>query len=272
MIRIDPSLCIACKACIKDCPTDDIELEADFARAKNAICLHCGHCIAICPARAVRDDSYDMSEALEYDPETFSLPPENLLNFIKFRRSVRRFQNRTIESEKLERILEAGRFSPTGSNRQSVSYIVLEKDIPSFRLLALKSLAESSQAILDTQKSLSPTASFAAKWKRLYELEQTSPGREDALFFHAPAVVLLVSDSAVDAALAASNMELMAFAEGLGALYCGFFCRAGQSSTEIQSLLELPPSQNIQVCMPLGYPDVRYFRTVPRNKPNIRWR
>ena len=44
---------------------------------------------------------------------------------MRSRRSVRHFTERSVEPEKIERILEAGRYSPTGSNRQDVSYVIL---------------------------------------------------------------------------------------------------------------------------------------------------
>lgn len=46
--------------------------------------------------------------------EKFDISPVRLLNFIKFRRSVRHYKNKPVEKEKLERILEAGRYTATG--------------------------------------------------------------------------------------------------------------------------------------------------------------
>ena len=49
---------------------------------------------SICPVKAVSTDDYDMSEVIEYKKEDFQIEPERLLNFIKFRRSVRRFKDK----------------------------------------------------------------------------------------------------------------------------------------------------------------------------------
>lgn len=52
---------------------------------------------------------------------------DRLFGFMHYRRSVRQFTDKTVEREKLERIMEAGRYSPTGANTQTVRYIVLEE-------------------------------------------------------------------------------------------------------------------------------------------------
>ena len=41
-----------------------------------------------------------------HDKETFSIESENLLNSIKFRRSVRRFKDKKVEKEKIAKISE----------------------------------------------------------------------------------------------------------------------------------------------------------------------
>ena len=41
-----------------------------------------------------------MEEVIPYDKESFSVEADNLLNFIKFRRSVRRFKDKEVEKEK----------------------------------------------------------------------------------------------------------------------------------------------------------------------------
>ena len=130
MFKVDREICIACEQCIKDCPVNDIYLKEGKAHIKNEACIKCGHCIAICPVKAVSTDDYDMDEVIEYKKEDFEIEPERLLNFIKFRRSVRRFKDKEVEKDKIEKIIEAGRFTQTGTNSQDVSYTVLQKDLP----------------------------------------------------------------------------------------------------------------------------------------------
>lgn len=45
---------------------------------------------------------------------------------IKYRRSIRKYQDRKVEKEKLEQILESARLAPSGSNTQPWTFIVVE--------------------------------------------------------------------------------------------------------------------------------------------------
>ena len=49
----------------------------------------------------------------------------NTIDAILTRRSTRKFQAKAVEREKLEKIVEAGRFAPTGGNCQSNHFFVL---------------------------------------------------------------------------------------------------------------------------------------------------
>ena len=96
--------------------------------------------------------------------------------------------------------------------------------------------------------------------------------RNDRIFFNAPAVVVVTALSAVDAALASSNMELVADTLGLGVLFSGFFVRAANESQDIIDFLQVKKRKKIMTCMMMGYPDVRYFRTVPRKQADVIWK
>lgn len=47
------------------------------------------------------------------------------MGLFRSRRSVRIFRGDPVEKDKLERIIQAGRFAPTGGHRQSLHYVVL---------------------------------------------------------------------------------------------------------------------------------------------------
>ena len=51
---------------------------------------------------------------------------EIFLKFLKGRRSIRSFQNKSIKEKELNMILEAGRWSPSASNRQPWEFIVIQ--------------------------------------------------------------------------------------------------------------------------------------------------
>jgi len=54
------------------------------------------------------------------------IKPEAILDFLKGRRSIRNFQDKPVTDEDIEMILEAGRWAPSGSNRQPWEFIVVK--------------------------------------------------------------------------------------------------------------------------------------------------
>ena len=49
----------------------------------------------------------------------------SVLDVIRKRRSIRKFESRNIEQEKLDSIIEAGRLAPSASNQQSWKFVLV---------------------------------------------------------------------------------------------------------------------------------------------------
>ena len=105
----------------------------------------------------------------------------------------------------------------------------------------------------------------------MYEEFKQNPNGQDKLFFKAPVIILVTSDSEVNGALASSNMELMTNTLGLGTVFSGFLVRASQGNDKISNFLGLNPNDKIITCMVIGYPNTKYFRTVPRKEADVSW-
>lgn len=272
MFFVDREKCIACTQCIQDCPVNDIYLKEGKAHIKNEACIKCGHCIAICPTKAVATDDYNMDEVIEFNKENFEIPAENLLNFIKFRRSVRRFKNKTVEKEKIEKIIEAGRFTQTGTNSQDVSYIVITDKLEELKDMTYEILNQKGQYILDNMSpELKHLERYANLWTKMYLAHKSDPAKYDRLFFNAPAAIIVTAHNELNGALASSNMELMVDTLGLGTFFNGFFQVAAQDNKQILDFLNIEKGKKIVTCMVIGYPNVVYKRTVPRKKADITW-
>lgn len=268
MMNVDLNKCIGCTRCVHDCIVSDIEMINGKAHVKNETCIKCGHCIAVCPKNAVSTDDYNMDEVKDYNKEEFTIEPENLLNFIKFRRSVRNFKKQDVEKEKLLKIIEAGRFTQSSSNMQDVSYIVVKDKLQELRKIVLETLNENAKAML-ADNSMHRYHTYAHMWINMYKNFLENPDGEDKLFFHAPALILTVAENPVNASLASSNMELMVNALGLGTYFSGFLLRAAQTNPKIAEFLGVPEGKNLVTCMVIGYPNIKYFRTTPRKDADI---
>ena len=273
MMKVNSEKCIGCGQCVKDCFPRDIEMVQGKAKINNVTCMKCGHCIAICPKAAISTDEYNMEEVKEYSEKEFSVEADNLLNFIKFRRTIRQFKDKEVEVEKLSKIIEAGRFTQTGSNMQDVSYIVVREGLQELKGLALESLKKTGEYML---ANLTPETMFykryAEMWIKMADAFKENAKENDGLFFNAPAVVIVTANSEVNGALASSNMELMTNALGLGTFFSGFLVRAAQGNKEIMDFIGVKEGKQIATCMVIGYPKVKYSRTTPRKTADISWK
>lgn len=259
-ITIDQSKCVGCGMCVKDCPHHAIELKDKKADMFLPSCMECGHCAAICPKAAISMNGYDMTEVKEYNKDSFSIDPDTFLNSIHFRRSVRQYKPQEVEQEKIEKIIEAGRFTPTGSNAQNVRYVVMHHPE--------KTIEPEAVATFQKLMRLAKTAEKVVK----LPIDASQFQVEEGFFFHhAPVVIFVISENPVNAGLASENMETMAEAQGLGVLFVGLFVRASRVNKEIRRKLHMKRREKLVTAIAVGYPNVKYQRTVPRKKANVEW-
>ena len=264
--------CIGCTLCVQDCIVSDIEMVDGKSHIKNETCIKCGHCIAICPVKAISSDDekdYSMDEVVEYNKETFDIDSENLMNFMKFRRSVRLFKKDDVEEEKIAKIIEAGKFTQTGSNAQDVSYIVVKDKLQDVRKAVLETLNVAADKMIADSNTPKNFLTYAYMWKKMNSDFLENPDGEDRLFFKAPLLILIEADRVVDGALAAAKMELMTDALGLGTYFSGFLERAVAINPKLRELLQLGEDKELAACMVIGYPRVQYKRTVPRKDVKV---
>lgn len=267
MVKIDSEKCTGCALCVTDCFPQNLILENGKARPVGR-CLQCGHCVAICPANAVEIPDYDMQDVADLTP--LRMTAEDLLSLIKGRRSIRQFKARPVEHSSLVQMIEAGRYTATGSNRQELSFIVLENKMEQFRGLVMEKLASTGRAMLETENTPRTMRRYAQWWIDAEASFREDPHKKDTVFFGAPAVVLIAGDNPIDAGLAASNMELVACANGLGVLYSGFITMGSKDET-IRNLMGVPAEKEVLMALVVGYPDVQYMRSAPRKKADITW-
>jgi len=244
-ILVNEEKCIGCGLCANDCPSSYIYIENGKAHTNKGGCLECGHCYAVCPQEAIRMLNYDCTGEAAVPMTEFS--SDKLLAAMKSRRTVRQFTDQAVEDEKVQKILEAGRYSPTGGNSQNVSYTILGSRQTEAEALCVD-LFRKGTSLLRRSKA------FAERFNIT----------DDFFFKGAPLVIVVSSRSSVDAGLASAYMEIMAESLGLGVLYSGFFVMCTRLSRKLRRLIGLPGGHKAVTCMVIGYPAVKYLRIVPR--------
>lgn len=266
MVKIIKEQCIGCGQCINDCFAKNITMIERKASIKGS-CMECGHCFAICPVGAVQMDDVTLGGVVDFSKEARPrIDSTTLLNYIKARRSIRQYKDKLVPKEIIEHILEAGRFTPTGCNAQDVSYTVVQEHLKDVKEAFWKGFPDGLKV---AQQKYGINNKLMGTLERLYSEYHENPVN-DGLFFKAPVLLIISSPSVFHAGLAASNIELMACSEGLGALYSGFIRIFLSSNRALCDELHLKP-ENICACMLMGYPDVHFQRTAPKREAAIQW-
>lgn len=160
-----------------------------------------------------------------------------LFEAIRTRRSVRSYQDRPVEDEKLQAVLDAVRVAPSWANMQC------------WRMVVVK-----DKAIQEKISDLSYVESFFAP-----KGYKSNPSKK--ALASAPVVLILCADPAqsgvlweqnyylVDAGIAAQNLMLAARGQGLGTVFVGVY-----DEEKVKGLLNIPASIRVVGLFPLGYP------------------
>jgi nitroreductase/Pyruvate/2-oxoacid:ferredoxin oxidoreductase delta subunit len=284
--KITIEKCTRCGQCVAVCPSFVIELVEDKATVvRGEWCMGCGHCGAVCPAEAI------LQEATSYEnyPGQGSAPaasPETLGLLLRGKRSVRKYTEDPIPRHLLDKILEAGRHAPTGSNSQNVHYLTLTS---ADRILQLRNMTLGFYEKIFARargKFGSVLLRLAAGRRTLEYLRESLPKVEhayeqmkkgkDILFYHAPAVLIAHaeswdSSSPFNCSVALYNGSLMAHSLGLGCCFNGFLVNAANRDRKINTWLGIPPGHKCYAAMTIGYPAVKYRRLVRRESPKVTW-
>ncbi len=144
------------------------------------------------------------------------------LTLLKFRRSVRVYQDKPISKDLLLQILEAGRWAPTGANLQPWHFIIVTDQ--------------------ETRRRIGEVAKF-------FFIKSSHVER-------APVVLVLGFDKRkgkygrYDVTLAGGNMMTMATSLGLGTCWIGAF-----DELRVKEILQIPDPIEVIGLITLGYPE-----------------
>lgn len=173
---------------------------------------------------------------------------------IKARRSIRKFKDKEVSSEIVKQIIEVGRYTPSAKNSQDVSYIVLDNKKGIYEKEAVKFF-----------RKIKPIADIVVKHSKQVPID------DNFFFKHAPIAIMIVTNDKISGSLAASNMALMAESYGLGVLFSGYFSDVANNSLKLKKLLSLKHRDHVVTTLVIGYPDVKYRRTVQKEAANVRY-
>jgi nitroreductase len=206
--------------------------------------------------------------------------PEILELLLRERRSVRLYTSDPVPEQVLNKILNAGRYAPTGTNSQNVYYVVLTSpdqiaELPKRTISFLNEIFSRVRgwfgkflvSLMAGRKVAEYLHESLPKVEVAYE--QMKQGK-DRLFYHAPVVILTHAESwdrssSFNCSVALYNCSLMAHTLGLGCCFNGFLVNVANHSRKIKGWLGIPADHQCYSAMTLGFPDAKYLRFVRRH-------
>jgi len=157
---------------------------------------------------------------------------------VKTRRSIRSFKEDVPSQAVIDRIMEAVRISPSGSNRQPWKFI----------LVTDPGLRDEVAGACGNQKFVgeAPIVVVACG----HDIKYNRGGYMGDMSF------------ILDVSIAFTHLMLAARAEGLGTCWIGSF-----DNGKVKGLLEVPEGWDVVAVTPLGYPEGDGFEETERRKP-----
>lgn len=180
-----------------------------------------------------------------------------VLEAIRKRRSIRRFEDRPVPEEQVREVLEAARLAPSASNLQTWKFKVVTD--PRLRKL-LREAAFDQKFVERAPVVIVACADFSAfgeRSKRTLELVRSGavrPGVEMILRFlrregDTGMEERNLISACINVSIAVQNMVLAATSLGLGTCWVRAF-----DPQKVAEILSLPPECTPLILLPLGYP------------------
>ena len=159
-----------------------------------------------------------------------------MLELLKSRQSERKYNDRPLERDKVERITEAGRLAPSACNGQPWHFIVVDE--PAVRD-EVASATESELLRMNTFVRQAPVLIVVVREK-------------SNLTSRAGDLIKQKDYSLIDIGIATASMIYQATAEGLGTCIIGWF-----DQKRIKKALGIPSSKKVEMVISVGYTDNR---------------
>lgn len=170
----------------------------------------------------------------------------DLFEAISHRRSIRRYTADPVDDDKVEKVLEAGRWAPSWANTQCCRFVVVrDPDIKERIGQSLMRVQRDGELVHNPATKAINTVPVLIVVCAEKNKAGCRPGD--------PTSKIYVTDKGdwfmFDTALAVQNMVLAAYGLGLGTVIIGGF-----DASMVEDILQIPESHRVVVILPLGVP------------------
>jgi nitroreductase/NAD-dependent dihydropyrimidine dehydrogenase PreA subunit len=286
-ITFKESQCIKCGVCVQTCPMGVYQQKAPDHVPEvidAAACIACGHCVAVCPEEAIDHPVFPGDKVGKINKSI--LPPaEGVSEFLKTRRSVRLFQDKPVEKEIVQKIIQAAQTAPSAHNKQTTRYMAVQ-DKKVLADIVKAATAQYNKIVSQLKNPLVRSLVLAVMRNQAQSIKEMTPAMEkltqklnagiDEILHHAPVLLLFHADGRqlfadTNAQLSCQNAALAAHSLGLGGFYTGYLQAACQRDKSIGRLVHLPEHHKIYAGLAMGYPKYQYHQWVIRKPAEIKW-
>jgi len=271
LLRVDHNKCKRDGICVQTCPAGIIEFKDKDAfptliRGGEQFCIQCGHCVAVCPHQAM-DHAVVAADRCPPIDKDLMISAEQAEQFLRMRRSIRVYKDKTIEQGLLSRLIHIARYAPSGHNTQPVQWLVI---YGGDRVRQLATI------VIDWMRHLVREQSPLAEMFHMDRVIRSWELGNERIFRGAPHLIVTHAHKETRTApssstIALAYLELMAPVLGLGACWAGYFMAAAAFWPPAFEFIELPQDHSVFGAMMVGYPKYRYQRLPARNQPKITW-
>ena len=194
----------------------------------------------------------------------------NTYESILTRRSTRKYLNKPVSKELLEKIIETGRYAPSGGNSQSNHFIVIQNKQIIDRLVKMVEKAFSKMEITENMyRSLQNSINLSKKGGYVFS-------------YNAPVLIIVANkkdygNNQADCALALENMMLEANDLDLGSCYINQLKWLNEDQKILSYLQSLGMNEDERVygSLIVGYPDTNdgkpLRKVLPRKGNEVTW-
>ena len=187
---------------------------------------------------------------------------DDLLDMMIQRRSIRRYKPMDVPDELLEKIMEAGRWAPSGDNNQPWRFIVVRDAEVKRKMgeIAKEGSARRFAVEFFIGRMQHRFEKLKDPAKREAAFRKLTTGDVSAFLAHAPVIIVVcakldVWDVPYDSAMCLQNMMLMAHSLGLST--CCVVAPVSDMRDDIKTmeLLKIPHGYKVALPLAIGYPD-----------------
>lgn len=271
LFTIDGSKCRKDKLCVMECPMQIIMMKSNEdlpepVRAAESMCINCGHCVAVCPTGAFSLNTMKADDCEEIKAD-WNPGKDIIENYMKARRSVRKYKKSPVEKEKLQQLINMAAYAPSGHNSRPVEWTVIgDKD----------GVKEIASVVIDWMKKTLEEKPDLGKMFHFDMITKAWDMGMDTVTHNAPSIIIAHGKKANPMAsqactIALSHLEMAAPSLGLGCCWGGFVTWCAMEWKPLREKLALPDGNALFGTMLVGQPLFKYYR-VPKRESVIHWR